>query len=312
MDWRALPSLSALRAFAALADAGGATAAGAALNVSHAAVSQHVRALERELGARLLERDGRGLALTPEGEALARALLNAFGAMAAEVSALRQGDSEQALCISTTPAFAANWLMPRIGDFRRKHPEIDFTLDPTASLVEVGPGGAELAIRFGDGQWRGLDAEMLVPKEFALVAAPSLIGAREISSPADLLDLPWLQELGTTEADDWLTSRGVTERRRGRVTSLPGTLIVAAALRGDGVTVTARAFVQEELESGALRLLFQDASDAAGYHIVTPKGVLKPAVRAFVDWAREQASRDASGDQERNAARRLESTQESG
>ena len=108
----------------------------------------------------------------------------------------------------------------------------------------------------------------------------------EIASPADLLDLPWLQELGTREVDDWLTSRGVTERRRGRVVSLPGTLIVAAALRGDGVTATARAFVRDELESGALRLLFEDESAATGYHIVTPKGVLKASTRAFVAWAR--------------------------
>lgn len=286
MDWRALPSLSALRAFAALADAGGATAAGAALNVSHAAISQHARALERELGVRLLKKDGRGLALTPEGEALSRALLNAFGAMAAEVSALRGAGDEQTLRVSSTPAFAAHWLMPRIGEFRRAHPDIEFTLDPTAALVELGPGGADVAIRFGEGAWRGLDAEMLVSTEFVVVGAPSLIADREIASPADLLDLPWLQELGTREVDDWLTSRGVTERRRGRVVSLPGTLIVAAALRGDGVTATARAFVRDELESGALRLLFEDESAATGYHIVTPKGVLKASTRAFVAWAR--------------------------
>lgn len=286
MDWRALPSLSALRAFAALADAGGATAAGAALNVSHAAISQHARALERELGVRLLIKDGRGLALTAEGEALSRALLNAFGAMAAEVSALRGAGDEQTLRVSSTPAFAAHWLMPRIGEFRRAHPDIEFTLDPTAALVELGPGGADVAIRFGEGAWRGLDAEMLVSTEFVVVGAPSLIADREIASPADLLDLPWLQELGTREVDDWLTSRGVTERRRGRVVSLPGTLIVAAALRGDGVTATARAFVRDELESGALRLLFEDESAATGYHIVMPKGVLKASTRAFVAWAR--------------------------
>lgn len=288
MDWRSLPSLSALRAFAALADTGGATAAGAALNVSHSAISQHVRALERDIGVRLLRKEGRGLALTPEGEALARALLNAFGAMAAEVSSLRQGGDEQTLRVSTTPAFAAHWLMPRIGDFRRAHPEIEFTLDPTAALVELGPGGADVAIRFGDGAWRGLDAEMLVSTEFVIVGAPDLIGDRIIESPADLLDMPWLQELGTKEVDDWLTSRGVKEKRRGRLASLPGTLIIAAALRGDGITATARAFVQDELESGALRLLFEDESEATGYHIVTPKGVQKPAARAFVAWARAQ------------------------
>lgn len=290
MDWRALPSLSALRAFAALAERGGATAAGAALNVSHAAVSQQVRALERDLGLKLLRKEGRGLALTAEGERLANAALTAFRAIAAEAATLREAEDARGLRVATTPAFAANWLMPRIGEFRRAHPDIDFTLDPSADLVEIGPGGADLAIRFGDGDWRGLDAEMLIPTNFVVVGAPSLIGDREIGAPKDLLDLPWLQELGTNEVDDWLTSRGVTERRRGRMTSLPGTLILTAARRGDGVSATTRTFVEADLASGALRQLFADDSDRAGYHIVTPKGALSPAARAFAAWARREAA----------------------
>ena len=74
MDWRSLPSLSALRAFAALAETGSFTRAGAALNVSHAAISQQVRALEERLGVALLPRDGRRGVLTPAGERLAAAL----------------------------------------------------------------------------------------------------------------------------------------------------------------------------------------------------------------------------------------------
>ncbi|MEL7465243.1 MAG: LysR family transcriptional regulator [Pseudomonadota bacterium] len=288
MNWRSLPSLASLRAFAALADAGGASAAGAALNVSHAAVSQQVRALERDLGLKLIRKDGRGLALTGEGERLARVALGAFGAMAAEADALRASEEARGLRVTTTPAFAANWLMPRIADFRAKHPEIDFTLDPTPALADLGPGGADLAIRFGNGDWPGVDAEPLVPSDFVIVGAPGIIGDRPIEEPADLLDMPWLQELGTNEVDDWLTSRGVTARRTGRITSLPGTLIVGAVVRGDGVTATARAFVEAELKSGALRCLFAEEGANAGYHLVTPRGVLSPAARAFVAWARRQ------------------------
>ncbi len=72
MDWRTLPSLGALRAFAALAETGGFTAAGAALNVSHAAVSQQVRALEERLARPSCVRGGRRLELTPEGDAARR------------------------------------------------------------------------------------------------------------------------------------------------------------------------------------------------------------------------------------------------
>ena len=93
MDWRSLPPLSALRAFAALAETGSFTRAGAALNVSHAAVSQQVRALEERLGVPLLPRDGRRGALTPEGERLAAALETAFDGIRRAVDELTGGDA---------------------------------------------------------------------------------------------------------------------------------------------------------------------------------------------------------------------------
>ena len=88
MDWQTLPPLNSLRAFAAVAEHRGFSQAGRALNVSHAAVSQQVRALERRLGAGLVMREGRGLTLTPAGARLARALDNAFGEIALAVERL--------------------------------------------------------------------------------------------------------------------------------------------------------------------------------------------------------------------------------
>ena len=131
MDWRSLPSLSALRAFAALAETGSFTRAGAALNVSHAAISQQVRALEERLGVALLPRDGRRGVLTPAGERLAAALEAGFGGIARAVDELTGADADRPLHVSTTPAFAANWLMPRLASFRHEHPEVELMLNPT-------------------------------------------------------------------------------------------------------------------------------------------------------------------------------------
>jgi LysR family transcriptional regulator, glycine cleavage system transcriptional activator len=292
MDWRNLPSLAALRAFAALAEYGSFTAAGAALNVSHAAVSQQVRALEERLGVPLVARSGRrGGLLTADGERLAVALAAAFEGIGRAVDELTGVDATRPLQVSTTPAFAARWLMPRISAFRHEHPEVELMLNPTAARVELTAGGIDVAIRYGTGDWRGVDSELLLPTTYVLVGAPSLIGVRAIAEPRDILDLPWLQELGTSEMSAWLSDRGVVAPKKENVTHLPGHLVLEGLRNGDGVSVTARALVERELKEGRLRVLFEDAPPGLGYFIVTRPGVQRPPLKAFVAWLRRHAAR---------------------
>jgi len=289
MDWRSLPPLSALRAFAALAETGSFTRAGAALNVSHAAISQQVRALEERLGVTLLSRDGRRGALSPEGERLAAALDTAFLGIARAVDELTGGDALRPLQVTTTPAFAMRWLMPRLSDFRHEHPEIELMLNPSALKVELSPGGVDLAIRYGRGDWRGLDAELLVPTTYVLVAAPSLIGERRIADHGDVLDLPWMQELGTTEISAWLRDHGVIADRKPNVIHLPGHLVLEAVRNGDGVSLSTRVNVEQDLAAGRLVVLFEETEPGLGYYIVTRPGVQRPALKTFVAWLRRQA-----------------------
>jgi LysR family glycine cleavage system transcriptional activator len=286
MNWLTLPSLNALRAFAALAETGSFTAAGAALNVSHAAVSQQVRALEERLGAALVRREGRGAALTPEGARLATALQAAFAAIGRAVDELTGADALRPLQVTTTPAFAMSWLMPRLSEFRHEHPEVELMLNPTPQLVELAPGGVDVAIRSGQGSWPGLDAELLVPTTIVVVAARSLIGERAVADPRDILDLPWLQELGTSEMSEWLRGRGVIVPRSGNVTHLPGHLVLEGLRNGDGVTITSRALIERELADGRLVVLFEDEMPGGGYFIVTRPGVMRPPLKAFVSWLR--------------------------
>ena len=294
MDWRSLPPLSALRAFAALAETGSFTRAGAALNVSHAAISQQVRALEERLGVPLVPRDGRRGALTPEGERLAAALGIAFLGIARAVDELSGGDALRPLQITTTPAFAVSWLMPRLSDFRHLHPEVELMLNPTAHAVEITPGGVDVAIRYGKGDWRGLEAELLVPTTYVLVAAPSLIGERRIADHRDILDLPWMQELGTTEMSAWLRDHGVIADRKPNVIHLPGHLVLEAVRNGDGVSLSTRVNVERDLAAGRLVVLFEEAEPGLGYYIVTRPGVQRPALRTFLAWLRRQTPRPAA------------------
>lgn len=294
MDWQSLPPLTALRAFAALAEAGSAVAAGARLNVSHAAVSQQVKALEAHLGLSLVDRSGRQLGLTAEGRQLAEALKLGFGAIARAVEDLTGADAERPIQVSTTPGFAAQWLMPRMLDFRQRHPDMDVMINPTPERVVLEPGGIDIAIRYGTGGWPGVEAEPLFFSHLVVVAAPQLVGGRKITEPADLLDLPWVQEYGTSESTDWLRRKGLANVRIAGMTQVPGNLLLEGVRQGQGVSLTVRQWVEDDIAAGRLCLLFEEPEET-GYFIVTRPGVLRPRARAFAAWLKRQARADRAG-----------------
>ncbi len=291
MNWRDMPSLAALRAFSSFAETGGLQQAGAQLNVSHAAISQQLRALEAHMGLALLDRSGRALRLTPEGEQLAQALSLGFGAIRAAVQDLTSRGAGQPLHVTCTPMFATHWLMPRLAGFRQDFPEVDLVIDPTGEVVRLVPGGIDVALRYGEGDWPGLEAEMLLPSPMVVVAAPGLLDGRVVARPEDLLGLPWLEEIGTNEASVWLQSRGVTDQLRAGRVVLPGNLLMDALRAGQGVAVSVRDVVAPDVAAGRLTELFCEA-EGRGYHIVHRPGPLRPGARQFVRWLRRE--RDVS------------------
>ena len=289
MSWAELPSLNSLRAFASVAETGSYSRAGADLNVSHAAVCQQVKALEGRLGVTLLVREGRGLRLTDEGAALARQVAQGLAAIRDGVEALTKAEVDRPIQVTMSPAFAVSWLMPRIMDFQHRHPEMTLMLSPTAQVVELRPGGIDLAIRYGDGKWRDMKVTPLLLPDMVVVGARELLGRRKVSDLAVLATLPWLQELGTNEVALWMERHDIYPKRPPKITHMPGNLIMEAVRRGDGLTYTARCFVDREIQSGQLIILSSE-SNAGGYYIVTRPGVPRPPVRAFVKWLKQQAA----------------------
>lgn len=293
MDWRDLPPLSALRAFAAFAEEGGVVAAGDALGVSHAAISQQLRSLETHLDLVLLDRSGRALTLTADGVQMAEAVRMGFGDIISTVQVLTGVRAARPLHVSLTPTFAASWLMPRLSRFREKFPEVDLLLNPTPKLADLGPDGVDLAIRHGACDWPGLDCEMLVQSPIVVVAAPSLVGTDgPLPTPADLARLPWLEELGRSEADNWLEQQGVHREAGFGMTQLPGNLLLEGARSGQGVAVTVRCFVEDDIAKGRLRVVAVEDEAGAGYYIVTKPGVMRPALKSFLQWLRREAKLD--------------------
>lgn len=291
MDWNVMPPMAALRAFCAFADSGNVVQAGRALNVSHAAISQQLRALEAHMGVALVDRSGRALALTQEGARLAQALQLGFGAIQGAVQELTGISAARPLHVTCTPSFAAHWLVPRLPGFQAQHPDIELVLDPSGAMVDLKPGGVEIALRYGGGQWPGLESERLLASPMVVVAAPQLLVGRRVASAGDLLDLPWLEELGTNEASRWFRSHGVEEGLRGPRVRLPGNLLMQAVRAGQGVAVSVQAFVEEDLAQGRLTALFTEAA-GSGYHIATRPGVLRSQARSFISWLRRERDRD--------------------
>ena len=287
-DWRHMPPLSALRAFSAFAQASGLEEAGARIGVTHAAISQQIRALEAHLGLTLVERGGRRLELTAEGRRLSDTLRTSFAAIASTIADLTSADAARVLRITTTSTFAGCWLLPRLADFRSKHPGIDLVIDPTAEARDIGRE-ADLGIRYGNGDWAGLVSKLVLRSGVVVVASPKLVPEGAPTSLADLAKLPWLQELGTSEATAFLDKHGLQHAMGAGMTSMPGIMLQDAARDGQGVAISVRAFMEADLAAGRLRLLHEDHG-REGYFLVTRPGILRPSLQLFCDWLLKQAA----------------------
>lgn len=288
MEWSDLPSLNSLRAFSAVAESGSYSRAARQLNVTHAAVSQQVKSLEARLDTALVVRVGRGIELTAEGASLARDLGAGFAAIRRGVETLTGAGARRPVQITTSPAFAVEWLMPRIAEFQQRHPEITLLLNPTVEIMELRPGGIDLAVRYTDRHRLETEVTPVLISDTVVIGTPSLIAGQTHDEPAALMNLPWLQELNTNEVADWFERRGVTLDRPLMITQMPGNLIMQAVRRGDAITYTARAFFRDEIRSGQVVVLHSDPAVGI-YHIETAPGVMRPAVKTFLGWLKDQA-----------------------
>ncbi|MEM7169845.1 MAG: LysR substrate-binding domain-containing protein [Pseudomonadota bacterium] len=284
MDWHRLPSLTSLKAFAATAEHRNLTKAAAALNVTHSAISQQIRGLERSLGTKLIIRNQHGISLTSQGEYLSLGLLEAFAAMATLTEELSNAEATRSLLVSATPMFASSFLMPRLANFIEENPNLELRIESTIEAVDLKPGGVDLAIRYGTGRWSGLQAELLLPGCLTVVASRDLIGDRMFSEPSELLDYPLLQEHASVEFDLWLKKVGISPNTERKVIRVPGNMLLDGIRRGDGIGATVPAFVTDELNSGKLVALFDDPIPNIGYYLVTLPGARRPALKLFIRW----------------------------
>lgn len=288
MDWRHVPSLAALRAFEAAARLTSYSAAARELNVTHSAIAQHVRRLEDHFGLSLLTRDGQTMQPTTEGQRLSRSLSGAFGQIAEISEDLLQQVGTRPLRIATTPSFAENWLMPRIGAFWAKHPDVQVEIAPSNTLIDLRADGFDLAIRYGRGGWPGLTSEPLESAGHVVVAAPALMNGHGITCVADLKDQHWVLSGVSTEERVWVRENGL-DLDQVRITTVDrGSLALQAVRAGHGVTIAPRAVAKRDLDSGTLVALCEETCSTLAYHILTRPDRVSPQLKTFINWLRKQ------------------------
>jgi LysR family transcriptional regulator, glycine cleavage system transcriptional activator len=284
IDWRALPPLSALRAFVAVAEHGSLSQAARALNVTHPAIAQQVRTLEEALGLPLVTRQGRGMALTPEGARLAAALSDGFATIATAVADLRANQADRPVRVSLTAGFAAQWLMPRLRDFWNRHPDIGVSLHPDPRLIDLRAEGVDLAIRYGDGKWPGLEATFLASARLAVAASPDLVLGNAPMTTTELAAADWVLARDWPEQDNYLRSLGLDPERLSRTDMTTEELAIAAARQGLGLVVESLALLEDDVTAGRLVVVHDSRDRLPAYFLVRAPGRLSPSARAFADW----------------------------
>jgi LysR family glycine cleavage system transcriptional activator len=284
IEWSSFPSLTSLRAFEAAARLQSFSLAARSLNVTHAAVAQQVRGLEEHLGCELIFREGRGLALTAEGARLAQGLAEGFRVIGAAVGEIATAVPGAPVRVTLTPAFAAQWLIPRLKAFWSAHPEVPISLHPEKRVVDLRREGIDLGIRFGTGSWPGLEADFLTAAQYVIVGAPSLLNGRENLTKAELSAMPWVIEQDWPEALSWLRSFGLRPDAMNISYFPTEELALSAARQGYGLHVEAAALLEPDVEIGALRIVGRVQDDSLAYYLVTRPGPKRPELKTFIKW----------------------------
>ncbi len=293
----AAPPLPALRTFEVAARHLSFTKAASELHITQGAVSQQIKQLEASLGFALFHRGARGLSLTEKGEALAETAQSAFRRLFDKIEELRQSEDAGILTVSVSPSLAVKWLIPRLGRFYERHPEVDVRIrpDPVLIDVEAEAGTVDMAIRFGQGPFPGLSAVPIMHETVFAVASPELVAkGPPLRRPSDLSRHTLLHSSSTQVVvnsmarwEVWLGVLGVTGINAKAGPTFPSSyMLLEAAIHGQGVALTWAALADDDLRAGRLVRLFDRALEGSmSYFALTTQAAAdKPKVVAFRDW----------------------------
>lgn len=247
--------LTALRAFESAARLGGFKAASEELFVTPGAVSHQIKSLENLLGQLLFIRSAQGVKLTVSGEQLYSNVHASFLDISRSLSSLKPTSESNTLRVSTTPAFAALWLIPRLGDFYHQHPDIHVSVETTNDIVDLlRDASMDMAIRCGQGNYPELYSQALMVEKFGVFShahghptdqssALKLINIRWAKpSPAPI---EWSSWCAAAQHEDWLTDAVYREYNDEH-------FALQAAIAGHGLALASTVLVADYVANGLL------------------------------------------------------------
>lgn len=285
--------LLALRTFVEVGQHSSIKIAAQALSVTSGAVSQQIRLLEERVGTSLLIRDHQGVRFTEAGALAHPQLCAAFERIEGVVRQLEGVQHRKILRISTVPNFAASWLVPRLGRFTERHPDIEVRVEATSSLVDLRKHPVDIALRHGLGYYPGLQVTRLITPIMVPVASPALLGAGpRLINPEDCLNYPLLHDADRADWALWLKAHNVGDDSRAqRGTSFEDDLLLMkAAEAGQGLALVAQELVRPEVEAGRLvQALDHPWPMRFSYYLLHQKEDAERAeIKAFTEWVLEE------------------------
>jgi LysR family glycine cleavage system transcriptional activator len=290
-----LPPLNALKAFEAAARHESFTRAAEELCVTQGAVSHQVKALEAELAIKLFNRERQRLIITEAGRDYLAVVRDALDRIAVGTGRLLQRQNAGVLTVSTSPDFAAKWLVHRLGHFAEAHAGIDLRVSATMHHVDFTREDVDMAVRHGDGNWPGLDAVQLSSEQFFAICSPKLLSGRRLGKPADILKFPLIHLDSRADWAKWLQTAGMNDHnvKHGPVLNR-ASMVIDAAINGQGIALARTTLAAWDLLNGRLVRPFSEALRLSKtYWIVCPKATSNvPKIVTFRDRLLAEAAQD--------------------
>jgi LysR family glycine cleavage system transcriptional activator len=294
-----LPPLATLKAFESAARHVSFSRAAQELNLTPAAISHQVKALEQQLNVTLFERRPNGLGLTQAGQAYRTAISDAMSLIARATGRLSLPSLEGPLRVASTQSFGLCWLVPRLHRFSAQYPSIDVMLHADARHIDVGTGLVDVSLKLGAGKYPGLQTELLMNDAVMPVTVPAVHDEIRRTSLAEVFRSAVLLEDYTIQGHEpWMTwaqwlrelkvKRGPVDTR---LRFSDSGLLTQACLAGGGIGLSRVSFVQRALAEGRLvALAAPRTAEFAHYVVVHPADEANPRVMAFRDWLRAEVS----------------------
>ena len=289
---RHIGSVHNLVIFEAAARLASFSAAARELGITQPAVSQAVRRLETAIGARLFQRSHRAIALTAAGERLFEDVADGFSRILGTARQIGRTARPDHVTLLVSTAFATWWMVPRLAEFRARHPRVDLRLETLDKDLEIAAEATSLAVRRGDGHWPGYASAPIAPERLLAVASPAFL-ARQ-GTPASPADLPALPLIHLEEPHryrpgwpDFLRALGVNYRDQGEGLRLNDyALVLQAAMAGEGVALGWAHVCERPLQQGLLRPAGPwEWVTGQGFHLVWSASVeMSPHATLARDW----------------------------